>query len=258
MSYDYKKVFFQRPILTETNVFFWWFLSVTVLFVAPLAIFLISYFTNLSEEVLSREYRKYTMNRLMQIPRLAIIEDNVEVNEIYFGDFTMNLKPEEKPDHNEIIREIEIPPVVESAPVENPLKKYQESKKVYEENIQQYAVKEDDQVQIAAPNFTDFGVVQGYRSFEETITVGTESKKYIENCLDRYFRIHPRFRGTIVVKFDVHPDGNIIPETLKLLHSDIEYDPIKDCVKKNIQRWVNYPPVPHQQGIYSVTQKYIF
>jgi len=258
MSYNYKKVFFQRPILTEMNLFFWWFLLFTLLLVIPLAIILVDYFTNLPEEVLQRAYKKYTINRLMQVPRSAIIEDNVEINEIYFGEIKENLEREEKPVYNEIIREIEIPPVVESAPAENPLKKYQDSKKVYEENIERFAVKEDDQVQIAKPNFTDFGVVQGYRSFEETITVGTESKKYIENCLDRYFRIHPRFRGTIIVKFDVHPDGHIIPETLKIVHSDIEYKPIQECVKKNIQRWVAYPAVPHEQGIYSVKQKYIF
>lgn len=258
MSYDYKKVFFRRPILTQMNLFFWWFLFFTILGVVPLSIFLARYFTNLPEEILLLEYKKYTINRLMQIPRSAIVEDNIEISELHFGKLPEDWEVEEEAKVDEIDITVEAPPVVKSAVAKNPLKKYQESKKVYKENIEKFAVKEDDQVQIAKPNFTDFGVVQGYRSFEETITVGTESKKYVENCLDRYFRIHPRFRGTIVVKFDVHPDGNIIPETLKMVQSDIEYEPIKECVKKNVQRWVTYPPVPHEQGIYSVTQKYIF
>jgi hypothetical protein len=76
--------------------------------------------------------------------------------------------------------------------------------------------------------------------------------------LDRFFRVQPRFRGKIIVKFDVHPDGHVIPETLKIIHSDIEYEPIKECIKKNILRWVTYPAVPKEQGIYSVTQKYLF
>jgi hypothetical protein len=264
MSYDYKKIFFQRPILTQMNLFLWWFLFFTLLLVIPLAIILVNYFTNLPEEVLHRAYKNYTINRLMQIPRSAIIED--EINEIYLGDLTENLEPEEKPEeaperepvHNEIIKEVETPPVVESAPVENPLKKYQDSKKAYDENIKKFAVKEDDKVQIAQPNFTDFGVVQGYRNFEETIMVGSESKQYIERCLDRYFRVQPRFRGKIIVKFDVHPDGHVIEESLKITYSDIEYEPIKECFKKSILRWVSYPPVPKERGIYSVTQKYIF
>lgn len=266
MSYDYKKIFFQRPILTQMNLFFWWFLFFTLLLVVPLTIVLVDYFTNLPEGVLQRAYKQFTINRLMQVPRKAIFEDNVEVNEIYFGDLTENLESEEKPEeapeeetaYNEIIREVEAPPVVESAPVTNPLKKYQDSKKAYDDNIKQFAVKEDDKVQIAQPNFTDFGVVQGYRNFEETIMVGSESRQYIERCLDRYFRVQPRFRGKIIVKFDVHPDGHVIEESLKITYSDIEYEPIKECFKKSILRWVSYPSVPEERGIYSVTQKYIF
>jgi hypothetical protein len=259
MSYDYKKVFFQRPILTQMNLFFWWFLLITVLWVVPLAIVLKGYFTNLPEDLLTREYKRYTITRLLQIPRSAVIADNVEISKPYFGGMPAEESEiDEEPGSKDAGNEGESPPVVESAPKKNPLKKYQKSKKVYEDNIEKFAVKEDDKVKITPPNFTDFGVVQGYRSFEETITVGTESKKYIENCLDRYFRIYPRFRGKIIVKFNVHPDGHIIPETLRIVQSDIEYKPIQECVKKNIQRWVTYPAVPNEQGIYSVTQKYIF
>lgn len=259
MSYDYKKVFFQRPFLTQMNLFFLWFLLITILWVVPLTIILKGYFTNLPQDLLSREYKRYTITRLLQIPRSAMIEDHVEVNEPYFrGIPRQESEIKEESGSEDTGNKGEIPPVVESTPKKNPLKKYQKSKKVYQENIEKFTVKGEDKVQIAKPNFTDFGVVQGYRSFEETITVGTESKKYIENCLDRYFRIYPRFRGKIIVKFDVHPDGNIIPETLRIVHSDIEYKPIQECVKKNIQRWVSYPAVPKEQGIYSVTQKYIF
>jgi hypothetical protein len=258
MSYNYKKVFFQRPILTQMNLFFWWFLFFTIIVMIPIVIFAIKYFTRLPEYFINQQFQKYSMNQLLQIPRSAIIHDDVVVNKIFFGDLSED-KPEKKVEHNNIIKEVEIPAVVESKPVkESPLKKYKESKKIYAKNIEKFSVESDSQVHITKPNFTDFEVPEGYRSFEETIVVGRESKLYIETCLDRFFRVQPRFRGKIIVKFDVHPDGHVIPETLKIIHSDIEYEPIKECIKKNILRWVTYPAVPKEQGIYSVTQKYLF
>lgn len=258
MSYNYKKVFFQRPILTQMNLFFWWFLFFTIIAVIPITIVSIRYFTHLPEYFMKQQFQKYTINQLMQVRRSAIVHDNVEVNEIFFGDLSED-NPEETTEYNNIIKEVEIPTVLESAPVKkSPLKRYRESKKIYAQNIEKFSVESDSQIHIAKPNFTDFEVPEGYRSFEETIMVGKESKRYIETCLDRFFRVQPRFRGKIIVKFDVHPEGYVIPETLKIVYSDIEYEPIKECIKKNIRRWVTYPPVPKEQGIYSVTQKYLF
>jgi hypothetical protein len=241
------------------NLILFWFLFFTIITVIPLTIFSVNYFINIPADRFSQEFKEYTFSKLMQIPRYTIIHDEVEVNEIIFGDFTENIESEEESKNNEVLNEVKSPKVVESVPKKtSPLKKYQDSKKTYDENIEKFDVKDDSQIKITKPNFTDFDVVEGYRSFEETITVGRESKLYIESCLERFFRVQPRFRGKIIVKFDVHWDGHIIPETLKIVYSDIEYEPIKECIKKNILRWVTYPEVPKEQGIYSVTQKYIF
>ena len=169
MSYDYKKIFFQRPILTQMNLFFWWFLFFTVLWIVPLTIVLAGYFANLSDELLRLEYRKYTINRLLQIPRTAIIEDNVEISELHFGKLPQDLEIHGEPERSETDGAAKTPKIMKGISKKNPLKKYQESKKVYEENIERFAVNKDDKVQISQPNFTDFGVVQGYRSFEETL-----------------------------------------------------------------------------------------
>ena len=259
MPYNYKKEIFQRPILTEMNLIFFWFLFFTIMTVIPSAIISIQYFTNLSEAFIKQQFQEYSVSRLLQIPRSTIIRNDVQVNEIFLGDLSKDFENEEEPEYNKIIKDVKISQVIESAPVkDSPLKKYRESKKVYAKNIEKFNLGDNSKVKIAKPNFTDFDVVEGYRSFEETITVGRESKLYIETCLERFFRVQPRFRGKIIVKFDVHPDGYVIPETIKIVYSDIEYEPIMECIKKNIRRWVTYPPVPKEQGIYSVTQKYIF
>lgn len=264
MSYNYKKVFFRRPILTQMNLFFWWFLLFALITIIPWIIFSVLFFSRIPEEIIQDEFKKYGFTRLFRIPRSEIVGgdegEKEDTRSIPRDIFSEEEVPVDEDNNANIIKEPVIPPqmLAQKTTKSSPLQKYQKSREVYEENIKKFEVKDDKEIHIAKPSFTDFEVPQGYRSFEETITVGSESKKFIERCLERYFRIHPRFRGKIIVKFDVHPEGYVIDGTLKIEYSDIEYDPILDCIRKSIYRWVKYPAVAENRGIYSVTQKYIF
>lgn len=141
---------------------------------------------------------------------------------------------------------------------DSPLEPYNARKKAYDSSQRRFSTGKNSDIDIADASFTDFGVVKGIRDYEETITVANDNKKFIKHCLDRYYRNDPTRRGQFVVKFEIHPDGYVIPETIRVLESDIQDVRIIDCIKRTIRRWRNFPPVPYEHGEYAITQKYFF
>jgi hypothetical protein len=140
----------------------------------------------------------------------------------------------------------------------SPMEPYNTRKKAYESSVNELARADNENIDIAESQFTDFDIATGVRDYEQTITTANENKKYVKHCIDRYYRNDPTFRGNMVVKFDIHPEGYVVPQSIRVIESDIEDTRVLNCIKRTIRRWRNFPRVPYELGEYSITQKYVF
>ncbi len=117
---------------------------------------------------------------------------------------------------------------------------------------------ENGAVAINSASLTDFDVLQGVRDYEQTIAVAKTNERTIKVCVDRQYRLNPLFRGSLVVQFDIHPNGHVMPESIRIISSDIADARVTNCITRNIRRWKNFPQVPQTNGKYTITQKYVF
>jgi len=117
---------------------------------------------------------------------------------------------------------------------------------------------QNSEITIKPPEITDFQVVKGYRKYQQTLSISSENKEFIRYCVEKFKSRLEDFRGNIVVRFEIHPDGYVIPESVKIIKTDIKDPRILQCIKKNIRRWRNFPKVAYEMGNYTITQKYIF
>lgn len=142
----------------------------------------------------------------------------------------------------------------------SPMEAYTTRKKAYESSLNQLRepANTEDQVAISGAEFTDFGIVRGVRDYEQTLTVANANKRTVKHCIEKYFRRDPTMRGNLTVKFDIHPEGYVIANSIRFVDSDIQDSRVLQCVRRTISRWRNFPPVAYEMGQYSLTQKYIF
>lgn len=153
-----------------------------------------------------------------------------------------------------------IPALVKPSPSArySPTDPYNARKKAYDSSVKELSRVDNDDIDIAKSEFTDFEIATGTRDYENTIATANENKKYVKHCIDRITRNDPTMRGNLVVKFDIHPEGYVIPASIRVVESDIKDMRILSCIKRTIRRWHNFPRVPYEQGEYSITQKYVF
>ncbi len=153
-----------------------------------------------------------------------------------------------------------IPTVATPAPTRtlSLVEPYQTRKQAYESNIKKFNKMESGKVTIPEATFTDFGVVQGVRKYEETITIVNENNHNLKYCFRRILRNDPTAHGFIQLQFSIHPEGYVIRNSVKVLNTNIRDRRVVQCVTRSVSRWRNFPQVPYENGEYSVTQKYIF
>ncbi len=141
----------------------------------------------------------------------------------------------------------------------SPLQPYNTRKKAYESGTKQFTADAGGgKIDIASAEFTDYEIVKGIRNYEETITIAKNNQKFVKHCIDRAFRDDPTVRGNIEVKFNIHPEGYVLSESVRILRSDVKDVRVLKCIKRTIRRWRNFPRVKYENGEYVITQKYIF
>lgn len=141
----------------------------------------------------------------------------------------------------------------------SPIQAYNTRRKAYESSIRQIGrPQEVGQIAIPRPEFTDFEIVKGIRNHEVIISIAKENEKTVKHCIERIARNNPTFNGILIVRFTIHPQGHVLPESVRIIDSDIVDMRIKRCIVRNIRRWKNFPPVSAEKGEYTMTQKYIF
>jgi|GEM_PF-5159924 len=114
----------------------------------------------------------------------------------------------------------------------------------------------DNRFKLSNKNKTDFGIVHASGNSEEIIATANENKRLVKSCLRKAYRNDPTFQGHMVVKFTIHPRGYVLPETVKILKSNLRDRKMEKCIIKNIKRWKNFPEASGEG--YPIVQKYIF
>jgi len=140
----------------------------------------------------------------------------------------------------------------------NPLEVLLSRKKSSQQNIKIFERFKQGKVSMAPPSITDFDVPSGYRTQKQTLVTINKNSQFIRYCLEKFYAGDPTVKGNIVVKFDIHPNGYVVPESVRIIQSGISDPRVIRCIKKNIRRWRNFPKVAMEMGDYTITQKYVF
>lgn len=136
-------------------------------------------------------------------------------------------------------------------------KETQESRtKAYKSKLRALMADKDDNISIPEAEFTDFEFANGIHDYEKAIETANANRETYKICVDKYYIIDPTLNGSILVKFDVHPKGYVIPGSIKVVETDVKNGQIIKCLEKTISRWRNFPVMPIEMGRYTLTQKY--
>ena len=115
-----------------------------------------------------------------------------------------------------------------------------------------------EQIQIPVPEVFRFASENGNRDLHETSAVMEMNEIDVKYCFERFNRFDPSFSGYLLLRFTIHPDGYVIPASIKFLKTDIRDPRILDCIRKQLQRWRNFTPIALEDGNFTVTRKYVF
>ncbi|GAB4372459.1 MAG: hypothetical protein Kow0042_15770 [Calditrichia bacterium] len=113
-------------------------------------------------------------------------------------------------------------------------------------------------INIPRPETIQFASKNGTRDLQETTAIISLNEDDIHYCIERFIRYDPTFSGDILVSFTIHPEGYVIPSSIKFLKSNISDVRVLKCIKQSIQRWRNFPRIALEEGNLTVTRKYVF
>ncbi|HFE65480.1 MAG TPA: AgmX/PglI C-terminal domain-containing protein, partial [Caldithrix sp.] len=125
-------------------------------------------------------------------------------------------------------------------------------------NEENYLKEYEKPIHISKPEVFHFASQNGNRSLEETTAVMSLNEHDVKYCIDKSKRYDPTFTGDILVRFTIHPNGYVIPSSIKIIKSNITDIRVIRCIKKSIRRWRNFPRIALEEGSFTVTRKYVF
>lgn len=114
------------------------------------------------------------------------------------------------------------------------------------------------QIQIPVPEVFRFASENGNRDLHETSAIMEMNEIDVKYCFERFSRFDPAFSGYLLLRFTIHPEGYVIPASIKFLKTDIRDPRVLDCIRKQLQRWRNFTPIALEDGNFTVTRKYVF
>ncbi len=278
-TFNYKKEFFTRPILTTENLRFWAIIAIVGFFYFSFAITAIRWATNLSSEQIFSEIQKGYQAFLLdlEIENLNIESSlSSQTQLIYDPDLNIEkyLSTIEKvstprrsvvrrPRREDLYPNLEIEAIasaVRSVPGYPRVAPYQ----ARQERVLTYDDRKDvfrshnDQISIPLPQTIKFASSNGNRDLYETTAIIEMNESDIKFCFERATRYNPGFSGNILISFTIHPDGYVIPSSIKIVKSDISDSRILNCIVKSMRRWRNFKRLAYEEGSYTITRKYIF
>ena len=278
-TFNYKKEFFTRPILTTENLRFWAIIAIVGFFYFSFAITAIRWASNISsEEIFSAIQKGYQAFLLdLEIDNLNIETSLSSQSQLIYNP-DLNIKEYlsaiekattsrrgaiRRPRRGDLFTNIEIGAIasaVSSVPGYHRVVPYQ----TRQERVLTYDDRKDlfrshnDQINIPLPQTIKFASSNGNRDLYETTAIIEMNESDIKFCFDRAARFNPGFSGNILISFTIHPDGYVIPSSIKIVKSDINDSRILNCIVKSMRRWRNFKRLAYEEGSYTVMRKYIF
>lgn len=279
-SFDYKKEFFERPYLTPENIRFWSILAVVAFVYFSFAISSIRWASNLPSEKIFTEIKKGYQAYLLDLE-----VENITLSDELLGDADLLFNPDL--DVNEqtfpeaqkvttgkrsrrgggntdvLFANIEIEAItsaVKKVPGYTGINPYDsriERSLSYDNEISLFK-SHQDHIRIPIPPTIKFASRNGNRDIYETTAVMEINELDIKFCFEKAAHLDPRFSGHILLSFTIHPDGYVIPPSIKIIQSNINDPRILDCVVKSIRRWRNFKQIAYEDGNFTITRKYIF
>ncbi len=98
----------------------------------------------------------------------------------------------------------------------------------------------------------------GYRDQDEVYRVLDTKSINIEACYEKAARFGMVDGGYVKVEFKINSDGFILPQSIKIIDSNLRNKTVEQCIKKNIRRLRGFEKLDESRGIARVTHKFIF
>ena len=289
-SYNYQKIYFRRNFFNSSNRRFGYILASMAIAWITTTLILMNWAKNISWEVITSDIKtNYVAFLEREFAETTIPEESRQPKEKteYFD----QIQPEPfsavkeavqnidtlqklvKPEDSELAdnfykdqmsgKEVEILPItaaVERVPTlsEFPVFGQRREKQLTLQNESSFLRKFTKPIHIERPEVTKFASENGNRDIQETSAIIGVNEAELKYCIEKFSRYNPDFSGDVSFKFTIHPDGYVIPSSIKVLDSNIPDFRIITCLKKNIRRWRNFPKIAMEDGNFTVTRKYIF
>ena len=285
--FPYKTIYFRRPLLTDDNKRLWTILFITSLFTLIVHGFLIKWSSEISPQRLSQNIKQNYITFLAQsynqrdpLPAQSLTTLNkpsareitpqlpVAPPENRSGDGSESTiaPPSVPPDINRHIAETSqmgiatIGSAVEGVPGytgRNYGITRREKRLSYRKQVKIFRSHQDN-IYIPIPETTQLASQNGSRDFYETIAIMEANEIDIKYCFEKFARYDPSLSGDVSISFTIHPDGFVIPASVKVTQNTIYDSRIADCIRKQIQRWRNFTRLAYNDGNFTVIRKYVF
>lgn len=283
--FPYQTIYFRRPFLTTDNKRLWSILAVTATVILILHSLISHWTANISPgEVRAEIKQNYISFLARSITQVEIKSpdappaSSVSIPESYRTQLTdispsvsHHLQPRSIPtqvtqDITDLIEQTDqlgfatIGAAVEGVPglAGRDFGSSRPEKKLFYRNETKIFRSHQEHIHIPIPDAIQFASRNGTRNLDETIAIMEANEHDIKYCFEKFARFDPSVSGDVLLSFSIHPDGFVIPATVRVLQSSVRDPRIIDCIKKQIRRWRNFTPLAYQDGNFSVTRKYVF
>ncbi len=98
----------------------------------------------------------------------------------------------------------------------------------------------------------------GHRSQEEIFWVVDSKKLNIESCYQKAVRKGTVKSGFVKVEFKISNEGFILPQSVKIIESNLYNRIVEQCIKKNIRRLRGFQKLEERRGIAHAVYKFVF
>jgi len=283
--FSYHNEYFHRPLLSEENKRLWSILSATAATVLVIHSFLLLWTSNISSVEIRAKIKSQYISFLSQqdlmaepAPPAVAPEEMAPDSKSYRAQYSDVISPVKRgrflPDRptsvpldiTELVKQTDqlgfatISSAVEGVPgfAGIDFGRSRPEKKLYYRNEDKIFRSHQEHIHIPIPENIQFASQNGNRNLDETLAIMEANEIDIKYCFEKYSRFDPSMSGDVLLSFSIHPDGFVIPSTVRVLNSSVRDPRIIECIKKQVRRWRNFTPLAYEEGNFSVTRKYVF
>ena len=278
--FDFKATYFRRPVFTEDNIRFGSILLVLSLLILITQVTLVDWFKNMPAAKLRENIRSNYIALIAEnIPPAAVPQETEEIDFIQTvpetttgrqgpgTESTVEAKTELRgTDISDLVDETSSMGIATIASAVESATGYSSDR--YMKDRQERPLRllpevtvfrsHQEHIHIPVPERIQFASQNGNRDLFETTATMEANEIDIKYCFEKFARYDPSLSGDLLVKFTIHPDGHVIPGSVRVINSNIRDPRIINCIRKQIQRWRNFKPIALLDGNFTVTRKYVF